>query len=57
LAYEDAEKWELAATDMRRVIVMDPNARQAAEALTRINRNIEAKKKWEKRDQAAMGLY
>ena len=47
LAYEDAEKWETAKADLSKVIAMDPSARQASEAMIRINRNIEAKKKWE----------
>jgi tetratricopeptide (TPR) repeat protein len=51
LAYEDAEKWELAAEDMRRVIVLDPNARQAQEALIRINRNLQKKKEWAAREK------
>lgn len=47
LALEDAEKWETAKADLMKVVAMDPSARQASEALIRINRNIEAKKKWE----------
>jgi len=47
LAYEDAEKWELALSDLRRVVLKDPNTRQASEAMSRINRNLEAKKKWD----------
>ena len=51
LAYEDAEKWETAKADLMKVVAMDPNARQASEALIRINRNIEAKRKWEAKGQ------
>jgi len=51
LAYEDGEKWEAARADLMKVVAMDPSARQASEALIRINRNLEAKKKWEAKGQ------
>lgn len=51
LAYEDHEKWETAKGDLMKVVAMDPSARQASEALIRINRNLEAKKKWEAKGQ------
>jgi len=45
LALEDQEKWDLALQDMRRAILIDPNARQASDAIGRLQRNIALKKK------------
>jgi len=48
LAYEDGEKWSLALQDMKLAFQLDPNARQASDAMVRLNRNIALQEKLKK---------